>query len=140
MLYLIGLGLGDAKDISVKGLEVVKKANKVFLEAYTSILRGGKEELVGDFIEIQKQSCKKLHIPVSFIVHLLFDLFIDVVLLIFYRKNFMGGRSYLLTERWWSKKQVQYLYFDEYNTNLTNTLLKNLFTLFLNIHFQNTNN
>lgn len=45
MLYLIGLGLGDAKDITVKGLEIVKKADQVFLEAYTSILRGGKEEL-----------------------------------------------------------------------------------------------
>ena len=46
MLYLIGLGLGDAKDITVKGLKVVKAAHKVFLEAYTSIIRGGKEELV----------------------------------------------------------------------------------------------
>ena len=46
MLYLIGLGLGDAKDITVKGLEIVKKAEKVFLEAYTSILSGGKDELV----------------------------------------------------------------------------------------------
>jgi len=45
MLYLIGLGLGDAKDITVKGLEVVKTAHKVFLEAYTSILTIGKEEL-----------------------------------------------------------------------------------------------
>lgn len=45
MLYLIGLGLGDAKDISVKGLEVVKSAHNVFLEAYTSILTVGKEEL-----------------------------------------------------------------------------------------------
>jgi len=45
MLYLIGLGLGDAKDISVKGLEVVKSASKVFLEAYTSILTVGKDEL-----------------------------------------------------------------------------------------------
>lgn len=46
MLYLVGLGLGDSKDITVKGLEIVKKAHKVFLEAYTSILKGGKEELV----------------------------------------------------------------------------------------------
>jgi len=45
MLYLIGLGLGDVTDITVKGLEVVKKASKVFLEAYTSILTVGKEEL-----------------------------------------------------------------------------------------------
>jgi len=27
MLYLVGLGLGDAKDITVKGLEIVKKAD-----------------------------------------------------------------------------------------------------------------
>lgn len=45
MLYLVGLGLGDARDITVKGLEVVKMANKVYLEAYTSILGVGKEAL-----------------------------------------------------------------------------------------------
>nr|CAG4647289.1 EOG090X0AVB [Megafenestra aurita] len=45
MLYLIGLGLGDPKDITVKGLEIVRKADKVFLEAYTSILTVGKEAL-----------------------------------------------------------------------------------------------
>lgn len=45
MLYLVGLGLGDAKDITVKGLEIVKKADYVFLEAYTSILCVGKEAL-----------------------------------------------------------------------------------------------
>ncbi|KAK6200701.1 hypothetical protein LQW54_009582 [Pestalotiopsis sp. IQ-011] len=38
MLYLVGLGLGDETDITVKGLEVVKKAERVYLEAYTSIL------------------------------------------------------------------------------------------------------
>lgn len=46
MLYLIGLGLGDAKDITVKGLEIVRDAKHVFLEAYTSILSVGKEALV----------------------------------------------------------------------------------------------
>ncbi|KAM9244713.1 diphthine methyl ester synthase isoform 3-T4 [Dugong dugon] len=45
MLYLIGLGLGDAKDITVKGLEVVKRCSRVYLEAYTSILTVGKEAL-----------------------------------------------------------------------------------------------
>ena len=45
MLYFIGLGLGDAKDITVKGLEVVKCAKKVFLEHYTSILSCGKTDL-----------------------------------------------------------------------------------------------
>lgn len=38
MLYLIGLGLGDAKDITVKGLEIVRKCDFVFLESYTSVL------------------------------------------------------------------------------------------------------
>ena len=45
-LYLVGLGLGDVKDITVKGLEIVKSADKVYLEAYTSILTVGKESLV----------------------------------------------------------------------------------------------
>jgi diphthamide biosynthesis methyltransferase len=40
------LGLGDAKDITVKGLEIVKKSKRVYLEAYTSILTVGKEKLV----------------------------------------------------------------------------------------------
>ncbi|CAK7264685.1 diphthine synthase [Sporothrix epigloea] len=38
MLYLVGLGLSDETDITVKGLDVVKKASRVYLEAYTSIL------------------------------------------------------------------------------------------------------
>ena len=36
--HLVGLGLGDEKDITVKGLEIVKKCKTVYLEAYTSIL------------------------------------------------------------------------------------------------------
>ena len=50
MLYLIGLGLGNAKDITVKGLEIVKSAKKVFLELYTSILSVGKETLVSSIL------------------------------------------------------------------------------------------
>ena len=46
MLYLIGLGLSDETDITVKGLEVVKKASRVYLETYTSILLVDKEALV----------------------------------------------------------------------------------------------
>ncbi|XP_007169576.1 diphthine methyl ester synthase isoform X1 [Balaenoptera acutorostrata] len=45
MLYMIGLGLGDAKDITVKGLEVVRRCSRVYLEAYTSVLTVGKEVL-----------------------------------------------------------------------------------------------
>lgn len=46
MLYLVGLGLADEADITVKGLEVVKKADRVYLEAYTSILLVDKGKLV----------------------------------------------------------------------------------------------
>jgi diphthine methyl ester synthase len=46
MLYLVGLGLADETDITVKGLEIVKKAHRVYLEAYTSILLVPKEKLV----------------------------------------------------------------------------------------------
>ena len=60
MLYFIGLGLGDVKDITVKGLEIVRKCERVYLEAYTSILTyGGKaalEEFYGryDLVEADR--------------------------------------------------------------------------------------
>lgn len=46
MLYVVGLGLGDVKDITVKGLEIVKSCELIYLESYTSILTCGKEEMV----------------------------------------------------------------------------------------------
>ncbi|MFO7710831.1 MAG: diphthine synthase [Candidatus Woesearchaeota archaeon] len=36
MLYMIGIGLHDPKDITFKGLEAIKKASRVYLEYYTS--------------------------------------------------------------------------------------------------------
>ena len=45
MLYVIGLGLGDATDITVKGLEIIRKCNRVYLESYTSILAVGLKNL-----------------------------------------------------------------------------------------------
>jgi len=45
MLYLIGLGLGEPSDITVKGLEIIKRCDRVYLESYTSVLGAGKEEL-----------------------------------------------------------------------------------------------
>jgi len=41
MLYIIGLGLGDEQDITLKGLEAIKKCDKVYMEAYTSLLSFG---------------------------------------------------------------------------------------------------
>ncbi|HOI18970.1 MAG TPA: diphthine synthase [Candidatus Woesearchaeota archaeon] len=37
-LNLIGIGLGDKNDITLKGLEIIKKSNFVFLDSYTSML------------------------------------------------------------------------------------------------------
>lgn len=37
-LYLIGIGLNDEKDISVRGLEVVRSCDTVYLESYSSLL------------------------------------------------------------------------------------------------------
>ena len=56
MLTFVGLGLYDEKDISVKGLEAARKAEHVFLEAYTSRLMGTKicemEECFGRRIKV----------------------------------------------------------------------------------------
>ena len=56
MFYLIGLGLFDEKDISLKGLETLKSADKVYAEFFTSHLFGSSfeaiEEVIGKKIEI----------------------------------------------------------------------------------------
>lgn len=51
MFTLVGLGLGDVKDITVRGLEAVRAADKVFLEAYTSFLIGCSVEALEAFYE-----------------------------------------------------------------------------------------
>jgi len=38
-LYLIGIGLTDEKDITVKGLEIIRKCDIVYAENYTSLLQ-----------------------------------------------------------------------------------------------------
>jgi len=47
MFYIIGLGLGDVKDITVRGLEIVQNASRVYLEMYTSVLPEGIRKMVG---------------------------------------------------------------------------------------------
>lgn len=63
MLYIIGLGLGDHRDITIRGLEAVKSCDKVYLEGYTSLLQCtveemssyyGKEIIVADRSGIEK--------------------------------------------------------------------------------------
>lgn len=40
VLWMVGLGLGDQDDITVKGLAALKSSDYVYLEAYTSVLPG----------------------------------------------------------------------------------------------------
>ena len=46
-LYLIGLGLSDEKDITLRGLEIIKRADTVYLERYTSLLQCDEKTLEG---------------------------------------------------------------------------------------------
>ncbi|KAM7541707.1 hypothetical protein Aperf_G00000010237 [Anoplocephala perfoliata] len=45
MLYLIGLGLSKIEDITVFGLDLVKKCDHVYVDAYTSVLTHGVERI-----------------------------------------------------------------------------------------------
>lgn len=45
MLYMIGLGLNDEKDITINALEAVQSCDYVYLESYTSKLLVSKEKL-----------------------------------------------------------------------------------------------
>jgi diphthine synthase len=48
-LSFVGLGLYDEKDLSVKALEEIKKADKVFAEFYTSKMMGASVEKLENF-------------------------------------------------------------------------------------------
>ena len=73
-LYLIGLGLYDEKDISLRGLEIVKNSDIIYLEHYTSILAFGnnkekleslygKEVLLASRDLVEKEAEEKLILP-----------------------------------------------------------------------------
>jgi len=53
-LYLIGLGLADPEDITVKGLTTLKSCDHVYLETYTSLLQA-------EIPKLEKFYGKKLH-------------------------------------------------------------------------------
>ena len=66
MFYLVGLGLFDEKDISLKGVEALEKVDKVYAEFFTSRLFGsnfekiesiiGKEIIVLDRTQVEEES------------------------------------------------------------------------------------
>lgn len=58
-LYIIGLGLCDQNDISVKGLKIIKSCEKIYLENYTSLLQCSikdLEELYGKKITVSDRN------------------------------------------------------------------------------------
>jgi len=64
-LHMIGLGLSDEKDITVKGLETVKKSDYLYLEHYTSIMpkcnREKLEDYYGKSINIASRTLVEQH-------------------------------------------------------------------------------
>ncbi len=64
MLYLIGLGLWDEKDLTQRGLETARACNKIYLENYTSKLGGLdkqklRELLDKKFTEVGREKVEK---------------------------------------------------------------------------------
>jgi diphthine synthase len=45
VLYIIGLGLGTERDITLRGLDAIKSSSLLFLESYTSVLCVSSEKL-----------------------------------------------------------------------------------------------
>lgn len=67
MLYFVGLGLFDEKDISIKGLEALKSVDIVYAEFFTSSLFGSNfkaiEELIGkEIIVLNRQQVEEENI------------------------------------------------------------------------------
>ena len=47
MLYIIGLGLGNKEDITIKGKKAIDESELIYLETYTSqLIQSSIEELV----------------------------------------------------------------------------------------------
>ena len=45
MLYLIGLGLNDEEDLTLKALNILKQCDKIYAEFYTNVWQGSMENL-----------------------------------------------------------------------------------------------
>ncbi|XP_044167602.1 diphthine methyl ester synthase-like [Acropora millepora] len=65
MLYLVGLGLGDAKDITVKGLEIVKKE-----EFYGRQIKLADRETVEQNSDLILENAKDKDVAFLLVIHL----------------------------------------------------------------------
>lgn len=69
MLYLIGLGIYDDGDISLKGAEALKKAEIIYAEFYTAKLLGGSIETLEDKLHVKinmlnREAVEEENIPI----------------------------------------------------------------------------
>jgi diphthine synthase len=70
MLYFIGLGLYDEKDISLKGIEALKNVDDIYAEFYTANLFGTTLSAVEDIISkeirvLTREEVEELNIPLN---------------------------------------------------------------------------
>ena len=59
MLYMVGLGLWDEKDLSVRALEILKNCEEIFLESYTSIWNGNLKNLGINAKEVKREEMEE---------------------------------------------------------------------------------
>jgi diphthine synthase len=64
MLTLVGIGLYDEKDLTLRGIEAAKAADKIYIELYTSVWQGKKrlEKIVGKRVEELKRADLEQHV------------------------------------------------------------------------------
>ncbi|MFC2143010.1 diphthine synthase [Candidatus Aenigmatarchaeota archaeon] len=66
MLYLIGLGINDENDLSMKGLEMARKCDKIFMETYTNKWHGDLDklkEMIGkDVLILNRENVEDNHL------------------------------------------------------------------------------
>ena len=70
MLYFIGLGLYDEKDVSLKGIEALKKVDEIYAEFYTANLFGttlsAVEEIISKEIKVlSREEVEEHNIPLK---------------------------------------------------------------------------
>ena len=58
-LYLVGMGIYDMADVTIRGLEAIRNSDVIYLEHYTAILHTKKEELEDIVAETRKESIHK---------------------------------------------------------------------------------
>lgn len=105
MFYLIGLGLGDIKDITVKGLEIVKQCSRVYLEMYTSILGCSLEDMVSRDHSACVANMKRRAYTIIYCIIVCYILKYSFC---FFSKSFMGVPYCWPTVTLWNREPMRF--------------------------------